>query len=289
MPAQWETLILMSENSIFRDKIGFGEYCILQDREYFSYGVDAVILADFAAGFINDKDSAIGIGKSKNSIQQKYDKLAIDIGTGTGVIPLILAHKTRLDKIIGLDIEEYFVQLARKSASENDLEGRVYYECCDVRDVDSLEFGSISRCIELKKSNGRKLKCDFVLCNPPYFKADASIPSKNLINDAARREVKGCLRDFTFFASNLLERGGEFFLVHRPERLIDVFESLRAFELEPRDIRFVSSKIDGEPKFVLIRSIKNGGQNLRFMKPLAIYEDDGSYTSELLKIYERDY
>ena len=267
----------MNDTQVLWDKIGFGDYSILQDREQFSYGVDAVLLADFAAGFINQKKSCT-------------KGIAVDLGTGTGVIPLILAHKTRLEKIIGLDIEKYFVELAKKSAIKNGLDNRIFYEVCDVRDYEGFEFTDIPG---VSKSNNEIddqniFNCDFVLCNPPYFKANASIPSSNSIKDVARREIKGSLNDFCFFASKILKRGGEFLLIHRPERLIDVFEALREASLEPRNIRMVSSTMNGEPKFVLIRSIKNGGENLRFMKPLAIYEDDGSYTQELLKIYERE-
>lgn len=310
------------------DKIGFGDYSILQDREQFSYGIDAVLLADFATSFINEK---------KNSTEG----IAVDLGTGTGVIPLILAHKTSLNKIIGLDIEEYFVKLARQSALKNGLDKRVFYEVCDVREHDCLDFSNVLGIHNINKSgnsdtnsdidsncngndnsnihigsncngneninsnidsNGNdntnsnseirdssRLECDFVLCNPPYFKSNASIPSRNSIKDVARREIKGSLRDFCFFASNILKRGGEFYLIHKPERLIDVFASLRDACLEPRDIRMVSSTVSGEPKFVLVRSIKNGGENLRFMKPLTIYENDGHYTKEILKIYEREY
>lgn len=284
------------------DKIGFGDYGILQDREQISYGIDAVLLADFATSFINEK---------KNSTEG----IAFDLGTGTGVIPLILAHKTSLNKIIGLDIEKYFVKLAKQSALKNGLDKRVFYEVCDVRDHDCLDFSNVLGIHNINKSgnsdtnsdidsncNGNdntnsnseirdssRLECDFVLCNPPYFKSNASIPSRNSIKDVARREIKGSLRDFCFFASNILKRGGEFYLIHKPERLIDVFASLRDACLEPRDIRMVSSTVNGEPKFVLVRSIKNGGENLRFMKPLVIYENDGNYTQEILKIYERVY
>lgn len=299
------------------DKIGFGDYSILQDREQFSYGIDAVLLADFATSFINEKK------KKKNSTEG----IAVDLGTGTGVIPLILAHKTRLDAIIGLDIEEYFVKLAKQSALKNGLDKRVFYEVCDVRDHDCLDFSNVLGIHNINKSgnsdtnsdidsncngneninsnidsNGNdntnsnseirdssRLECDFVLCNPPYFKSNASIPSRNSIKDVARREIKGSLRDFCFFASNILKRGGEFYLIHKPERLIDVFASLRDACLEPRGIRMVSSTVSGEPKFVLVRSIKDGGENLRFMKPLVIYENDGNYTKEILKIYEREY
>lgn len=298
------------------DKIGFGDYGILQDREQFSYGIDAVLLADFATSFINEK---------KNSTEG----IAVDLGTGTGVIPLILAHKTSLDKIIGLDIEKYFVKLAKQSAVKNGLNKRVFYEVCDVREYDCLDFSNVlgihninisgnsdtnsdidsncngndntnihigSNCNGNDNTNSNseirdssRLECDFVLCNPPYFKSNASIPSRNSIKDVARREIKGSLRDFCFFASNILKRGGEFYLIHKPERLIDVFASLRDACLEPRDIRMVSSTVRGEPKFVLVRSIKNGGENLRFMRPLVIYENDGNYTQEILKIYEREY
>lgn len=256
------------------DKIGFGDYSILQDREQFSYGIDAVLLADFAANFINEK-------------KKSTEGIAVDLGTGTGVIPLILAHKTSLDKIIGLDIEKYFVKLAKKSAVKNGLDKRVFYEVCDVRENKGLDFTNAPEFRDSEMLNRHSLQCDFVLCNPPYFKSNASIPSMNSIKDAARREIKGSLSDFCFFASNILKRGAEFYLIHKPERLIDVFASLRDACLEPRDIRMVSSNISGEPKFVLVRSIKNGGENLRFMRPMVIYENDGNYTQEILKIYER--
>lgn len=258
------------------DKIGFGDYSILQDREQFSYGIDAVLLADFAASFIN---------KKKNPAEG----IAVDLGTGTGVIPLILAHKTRLDKIIGLDIEKYFVKLAKQSAVKNGLDKRVFYEVCDVREHKNFDFTNLQGISNCETLDRHRLECDFVLCNPPYFKSNASIPSRNSIKDVARREIKGSLRDFCFFASNILKRGGEFYLIHKPERLIDVFASLRDACLEPRDIRMVSSNIGGEPKVVLVRSIKDGGENLRFMKPLVIYANDGNYTQEILKIYEREY
>lgn len=105
----------MNDVQVFWDKIGFGDYRILQDRKQFSYGIDAVILADFAASFIN---------KKKNSTKG----IAVDLGTGTGVIPIILAHKTRLEKVIGLDIEKYFVELAKKSAIENGLDKKIFME-----------------------------------------------------------------------------------------------------------------------------------------------------------------
>ena len=268
--------VSMNDSKVFRDKIGFGDYRIIQDREQFSYGIDAVLLADFAARFINESKKC-------------SEEIAVDLGTGTGVIPIILAHKTRLKKIVGLDIEKYFVELAKKSAVENGLDNRISYEVCDVRDCRNLNFSKIIGNCNNEMVDCNRIDCSFVLCNPPYFKANASIASENSIKDVARREIKGCLGDFCSFASKVLKRGGEFYLIHRPERLIDIFEALRDVSMEPRDIRMVSSTMSGEPKFVLVRSIKNAGENLRFMKPLAIYENDGNYTQEILKIYERDF
>ena len=179
------------------------------------------------------------------------------------------------------------MKLAKKSAVKNGLDKRIFYGVYDVRENKGLDFTNAPEFRNSEMLNRHSLECDFVLCNPPYFKSNASIPSMNSIKDAARREIKGSLSDFCFFASNILKRGAEFYLIHKPERLIDVFASLRDACLEPRDIRMVSSNISGEPKFVLIRSIKNGGENLRFMRPLVIYENDGNYTQEILKIYER--
>ncbi len=283
------------------DETGFGDLRILQDRRQFSYGVDAVLLGDFAAGFINE-------GKNGSD-----PKKAVDLGTGTGIIPLILAHKTPLAEVIGLDVEKYFVDLAKKTAAANGLNGRVFYGVADVSmGIDSLgdfgesrDFGDpegFDRLGGLKKPGGSDdignlefsgnktlapQSVDFVTCNPPYFKADGSLASPNPMKDAARRESKGKLKDFCNFAGEILKPGGEFFLIHRPERLVDVFFALRNSKLEPRDMRMISSQVGGKPKLVLIRSIKGGGPNLRWMSPLWIYEEDGTYTRKLMEIYEK--
>lgn len=252
------------------DETGFGSFKILQDRAQFSYGVDAVLLGAFAAGFINGRCNAIGTGT------------AVDLGTGTGIIPLILAHKTHLTKVIGIDVEKYFVELATKSMKENRLEGRVSYKVADVSKGIGLFRNFLGRRADISSE-----RVDFVTCNPPYFKADGSMASPNPLKDAARRETKGTLEDFCKFAGEILKPDGEFFLIHRPERLADVFCALRSTKLEPRDMRMVSSTMEGIPKLVLIHSVKDGGQNLRWLKPLAIYEKDGTYTRELLEMYEK--
>lgn len=256
------------------DETGFGDLKILQDRRQFSYGVDAVLLGTFASRFIND-------------IRNDADtKKAVDLGTGTGIIPLILAHKTALSEVIGIDVEKYFVDLAKESARLNDLEDRVSYEVVDVSmGMNGLKETGLWEFSEHKTVASQGV--DFVTCNPPYFKADESLASPNLMKDAARRESKGKLEDFCNFAGEILKPGGSFFLIHRPERLIDIFFALRDANLEPWDIRMVSSLLGGKPKFVLIRSVKGGGRNLRWMNPLWIYEDDGSYTRELMEIYEK--
>ncbi|XVG96208.1 tRNA1(Val) (adenine(37)-N6)-methyltransferase [Eubacteriales bacterium KG127] len=267
------------KNKLCWDATGFGSLEILQDRKEFSYGVDAVLLADFASKYINAHNSCKSKSAINYGVSAIYDLSPIvDLGTGTGVIPLILSHKTAARHIYGFDVEPYFVDLAIKTSARNGLAERVKYLVGDVNDSKSL----------LESINFTRAR--YVLSNPPYFSVEDSLPSINPIKDVARREVKGKLDDFCKCASNILTDGGEFFMIHRPERLADILESLSINGLQPKDIRVVNGKMSQPPKQLLIRSVKGrsrGNSCLRWLPVLNVYEENGEYTEEIRKIYER--
>ncbi|MCQ2551181.1 MAG: tRNA1(Val) (adenine(37)-N6)-methyltransferase [Clostridia bacterium] len=228
------------------DEIGFGGLKLIQDPERFCYGVDAVLLADFAAKQ----------GKSFDSI--------LDLGTGTGIIPFILSYKTDAKKIVGVEILEDSYEMAQRGAKLNGLEDRVSFLNMNVKDVTGT--------------------FDAVTCNPPYQAGGTGVKSDNLEKMAARHEIYGSLEDFIGAAARTLKDKGDFFMVHRPARIVDISTLCRKYNLEPKEIRFVSPREGEVPNILLIHCVKNGGKNLKILKPLNVYEGE-SYTKEILEMY----
>lgn len=239
------------------DDTGFGGLMLYQDTEAFCYGIDAVLLADFAAGSARRK------GK---------DCRIMDLGTGNGVIPLILSHKTEAQYIGGVEIQEQSAALAEKSAVYNGLEDRLHFFCSDVR---YFKLDTMADCF------------DVVTCNPPYTAGNCGLQSKNRAKTLARHEVEGSLEDFLALASRLLKDKGDFYMVHRPARLTDVCEICRKYHLEPKELRLVSGKATESPNILLIHCCKNGRTELRIGPQLHIHEEDNSYNPKILAIYEK--
>lgn len=239
------------------DDIGFGNLKLIQKPKDFCYGVDAVILADFAAN--NAKT---------------FPRVIADLGTGTGVIPLILSYKTGASEIYGVEVQRDSYERAVRNAKLNLLEDRLTFINGDVKD---------------KFCWGANLKeaADMVVSNPPYFKSGGGIVNDKSAKAVARHETTAGLEDFMECAAYLLKPKGDFFMVHRPSRLVDVCCFGRAAGLEPKEIRFVSPTEGGIPNIMLIHMVKGGGSELRFMTPLAVYDGEGNYTEELLKAYNR--
>ena len=239
------------------DETGFGDIGIFQAPEEFCYGVDAVLLADFAAKAAN---------KKKNC-------RIMDLGTGTGIIPLILSHKTKAPYIAGLEVQDHSFSLVQKNIAYNHLENRIHGFQGDVSAF-SLED-------EMAET------FDVVTSNPPYFVGGGGIESKNPAKSIARHETTGSLNDFVRLAAKLLKDKGDFYMVHRPSRLVDICQCCRSHKLEPKELRFVSGKPMEKPNILLIHCVKHGGSELRILEPLAVHREDGTYTDEILKIYEK--
>jgi len=235
------------------ENIGFGNLQLIQNPDYFCYGVDAVILADFA-----------------HSICPNAEYI-VDMGTGTGIIPIILSHKNKNALITGIEVQETSAKMAARSCKLNSLEKRISIITGDVSD--SNVYSS--------------LKADVVVCNPPYFTKGGAIPNNKKEKFIARHETTAVFEDFVETAASILKGKGDFFIVHRPSRLVDIFYYCRKHKLEPKTMRMVAPKEGETPNIVLIHCSAGGGKELKTLNTLYVYNSDGTYTDEIERIYER--
>lgn len=248
------------------ENTGFGTIKLIQDSDQFCYGIDAVILADFANSFYHDF------------------KNVADLGTGNGIIPFILSHKNNEARITGVEVQKCAADMARRSCEMNGLEDRVSFVVADVLEIANND--SFDETVE-NINTVQKGTMDMVTCNPPYFIKGGAIPSSSEAKFIARHETTAQVEDFIKAAGVLLKRKGHFFMVHRPSRLADILYYCRKYSLEPKNMRMVVPKPGEAPNIVLIHCIKGGGRELNVMKDLAVYNEDGSYSDEIEHIYER--
>ncbi|QIB70121.1 tRNA1(Val) (adenine(37)-N6)-methyltransferase [Aminipila butyrica] len=253
----WDNFLLPGERV---DGTGFGQLKLIQKPEEFCYGVDAVLLADFAA-----KAARGGSAVMK----------AVDLGTGTGIIPLILSHKTSLNQIYAVEVQQPSFERACRNVELNGLKERIVVVREDVLHVET----------NLSHWKGT---FDLVTTNPPYMIGGAGLTNGNSAKTTARHETTAGLEDFIRTAASLLRDKGQLFMVHRPSRLVDICEACRRYKVEPKELRFVSPNKNTKPNILLIRCVKGGNRELKLLEPLYVYEEDGSrYTEELINIYER--
>ncbi|MHC1722874.1 MAG: tRNA1(Val) (adenine(37)-N6)-methyltransferase [Aminipila sp.] len=243
------------------DEIGFGSLKLIQNPEEFCYGVDAVILADFAAK---------SVGKSRGKFTR-----AIDLGTGTGIIPLILSHKTSIEEIYAVEIQKDSFDRACRNMDLNKLTKKITVINTDVSNLEK-DFA------DLKDS------FDLVTSNPPYMTGGSGIINANEAKRIARHETTADLETFIKTSAALLREKGELYMVHRPSRLVDICEACRKYKVEPKELRFVAPNRNTKPNILLVRCVKFGRPELKILDPLYVYnEADNCYTDELMKIYER--
>jgi len=235
------------------DDLEFKGLKIIQNEKGFCFGIDSVLLSDFAKNI-------------------KKNSLVLDLGTGTGIIPILLCGKTELKKIIGVEIQKEVSDMAKRSSKLNNLEDRFQVLNEDI--------------LNLNKIYGNQT-FDAIVTNPPYKKKDTGIINEDERKIISRHEITAKLEDFIKVSKDLLKDKGEFYMVHRPERLVDIFSLLRKYKIEPKELRFVYSNINKPPKLVLIKGIKNSKSFLKVDKNLYIYDDKGNYTDEILKIYNK--
>lgn len=223
---------------------------IIQNSEKFCFGIDAVLLSDFSKVRKNEK--------------------VLDIGTGTGIIPILLTAKTEGLHFTGLEIQEESADMANRSVIMNSLSEKVEIVNGDIKDGLKL--------FERESFN-------VITSNPPYMIESAGEGNEDEPKSIARHEIKCTLDDVIREGSKLLKVGGRFYMVHRPFRLVEIFETFRKYHLEPKRMRMVHPYINKEPNMVLIEALKGGKPRLTVDKPLIVYNEAGKYTDEIYEIY----
>lgn len=235
---------------VINDVLGYNNRKIFQNSDFFSFSLDSVMLANFVTVRLRDKE-------------------LLDLGTGNAIIPLILSLRTD-KKITGVEIQKKVFDLAKKSVNYNHLENQISLFCIDMKDF---------------ITNDRIEKYDIITCNPPYFKVN----KKNYFNSStekmiARHEIKISLEEVIKVASKLLKNNGNFALVHRTDRLLEIFDLFRKYRIEPKRIQYVHENIYKESTLVLIEGTKMGKPGLKVEKPFIINTLNKVPTEEYAKI-----
>lgn len=235
------------------DDLEFKGLKIIQNEKGFCFGMDSVLLSDFA----------------KN---MKNNSTVLDLGTGTGIIPILLCGKTNLKKVVGIEIQKDVANMAKRSSQLNNLQDR--FEVVNTNIIDL-------------KNIYEKQSFDVIVTNPPYKKENTGITNENEAKLISRHEITANLEDFISISKDLLKDKGEFYMVHRPERLVDILSLMRKYKIEPKILKFVSPNKNKEPNLILVKGIKNANSFLRVEKNLYVYNEEGKYTNEILKIYNK--
>lgn len=244
--------IKLKENEVI-DDLEFKGLKIIQNKKGFCFGIDSILLSDFAK---NLKEKA----------------RVADLGTGTGIISLLLCAKTNLEEIIGIEVQEEVYEMAQRSILLNNLESK--FKIINQNILDSYKF--------LEKNS-----FDAIVTNPPYKKRNTGLINDNEKKFISRHEITANLEDFIRVSKDLLKDKGEFYMVHRTDRLVDILGLMRKYKLEPKVLRLVYSSINKEPKLVLVKGVKYAKPCLIVQKNLYIYKENGEYTDEIKKIYNK--
>ena len=225
-------------------------YQIIQDPGRFCFGMDAVLLSGFA--------------------RVKRGEKVLDLGTGTGIIPILLEAKTDGEHFTGLEIQPESADMAGRSVRLNHLEEKVSIVTGDIKDASKI-FGASS--------------FDIITTNPPYMIGEHGIRNEADAKTIARHEVLCTLDDILAQSAKLLKNGGRFYMIHRPFRLAEIFSKMVAYGIEPKRMQLVYPYVDKEPNMVLIEGLRGGRSRLTVEKPLIVYKSEGEYTDEIYKIY----
>lgn len=245
--------IHLKENEII-DDLQCNNLKIIQNDKYFKYGIDAVLLSNF-------------VKTSKKGVK------VVDLGTGTGIISILLTAKIDVEKIYSIEIQEQVADMAKRSIELNDLKEKVEILNIDLKEVDKhIEGNSI----------------DIIVTNPPYQKNNSGLQNEVEEKKISRHEIYCNIEDICKKSKYLLKDKGELYMVHRPERLVDVIYNLRKYNLEPKELRYVQSNTESAPVLFLLKAVKNGGSFLKNLKPLVVYNENGEYTKEIKEIYGKD-
>ena len=256
--------MLLKENERI-DDLEINGFRIIQNPSSFCFGMDAVLLANFAS--------------SKKNFR------VADLGTGTGIIPLVMAAKGKGKEFVAFEIIPEMADMASRSGRLNGIEEKFHVINMDIRDI--IPNPDISQ--ESNKIDNsdmiRKGTFDFVTSNPPYIKVDSGLHNPSSFLNVARHEISVTLHDIIQTAAYLLKDKGSFAMVHKPFRLPEIITELKTAGLEPKRLRLVQPKSGKEPSTILIEAVKGGGEFLRIEPTLVVYDDEGNYTEDVLEIY----
>lgn len=242
-----EELIRLGERL---DDLQTGGYYLIQDPARFCFGIDAVLLSSFA--------------------RVKRGERALDLGTGTGVIPILLEAKNEGRSYDGLELQEDSADMARRSVRYNGLEDKITIKTGDIKEAAKI-YGAAS--------------FEVITVNPPYMIAEHGVKNACEARYIARHEVYCTLEDVIRQSARLLTDKGRFYMVHRPFRLPEILRTMCVYRLEPKRMRLVHGTVDREPGMVLLEGAKYGRPRLAVEPPLIVYREDGGYTDEVLRMY----
>lgn len=233
------------------DDLELNNLKIIQNKNGFCFGMDSVLLSDFAKNI-------------------KLNSQVIDLGTGTGILPILLSAKTKAAKIIGIEIQPQVANMAERSIILNNLQNKVEIICENIKNLKNMYNAN---------------SFDAIVTNPPYKLLGTGGINESKTKLISRHEVSATLEDFISISSYLLKNNSNLYMVHRPERLVDIICICKKYKLEPKELKLVHSHFNKPPKLVLIKATKNAKSFLSIAKPMYIYNLDDNYTNELLQIY----
>ena len=243
-------LIELKENERL-DDLQLKKLKIIQNRKWFCYGIDSVLLSDFA--------KEIKVGSN-----------VLDLGAGNGIIGLLLCGKTNLNQMVGIEIQQDVCEMAVRSIEYNKLQSKYKMINGDIKNIKNLVA---------------KESFDAVVSNPPYKKANSGVINADETKLISRHEIMCSLENVIEAAFYALKEKGSLYIIHRPERITDLMNLMRKHRIEPKIMRLIQPKPSEKPNLVLVKGTKYGNSFLQVPKPLIVYNQDGTYTEELKKIY----
>lgn len=226
---------------------------IIQNKQFFCFGIDSILLSEFARDI------------RKNSI-------VADFGTGNGILPILLSKKTQARKLIGVEVQEELVELAKRNVALNGLEEKIEIVHCNVKHVDD----------RIEKNT-----LDVVVTNPPYKMQHTGLQNENKNKLIARHEIEATLEDFIKMSYTMLKDKGTLYMIHRMERLADIFYYLRKNKMEPKEVQFIQNTVQEPPQLVLVKAIKNAHAFLKVKHTIYIRGEKGEESAQIQEIRKR--